>query len=382
MHRYIALPRRTATITTATTANTIGCVALAALAASAVIFGIRFLSQTHTSLQTKTLPLYTVQSTPRSDRAPAHTSTVNGLPEHRDYPLVNGESGDIATYETFELAVRPLHRAFLCQEEAAPVTMRIGSTTNLEQAETVQLIKTLGYGGSKRAIQLNNGQALITPNGTGAPSWANIVHHETTVSALHRRLDLYSPLNTRVYVFPDVSSDKCIPTYTNPSFADLAKNGVYVLDRKRSAYPSHPELRLFKEHKDMLNMDLWRPLMGEMIQDLAKLVFYQIPQSFDSFNLAVVRDHTGYRIRYYGFDFSWNKAPPVVILPIPENFTRLRGPEKEVMKLISRLLIDTAEAVSLEHSIKTHNDQWDQLKEFFLKTFAEEVFQAALALQR
>lgn len=288
------------------------------------------------------------------------------------------------TYSILAHAVRPIRTFDGCpQDVGEPILMRISPTPNPKEAKVKQLIKSLGYGGCKLAMQLDDGQALIIPNEEGGPGWSYIVAREIKESELHQKIGLNSPLNTLVYVFPDANSDRCIPAYTNPSFADMAARGVYVIDLKRPDFrPHHPTLRLFKRHEDMLNMDLWRPLLVDMIQDIAKLVFYQIPDKHDCFNLAVVRGDTGYRIRYFGFDFSDKGAQQSVLLPIVENFTLLRGPEASVMEQINRLLSRTAEAISIEYSEKTHYTHWKSFRQLIQDTFAEEVFQAALKLQQ
>lgn len=315
---------------TSITENTVVRIALIALATVAIAFGIRFFSGRSRSSPTQAAILSIAEEAARRpDRAPARTSTIDELPSHRNHSLVAEEAGDLQTYSILARAVRPIRTLQGCPEYVGePVPMRIGPAPNPKDAKIKQLIKSLGYGGCKLAMQLNDGQALIIPNEGGGPRWAHIVAREVIESELHQKIGLYSPLNTLVYVFPDATSDKCIPAYTNPSFADLATRGVYVIDCKRPDFhPHHPTLRLFKSHEDMLNMDLWRPLLVDMIQDIAKLVFYQIPYGWDCFSLAIIKEETGYRIRYFGFDFSDKGAQRDVLLPIIENFTLLRGPE-------------------------------------------------------
>lgn len=70
------------------------------------------------------------------------------------------------------------------------------------------------------------------------------------------------------------------------------------------------------------------------MQDIAKLVHYQLPLWGDSFNLAIVGKPGGYKIRYFGFDYSSKDSTTSVPVPNKKDLTKLKSEEQDLLARI------------------------------------------------
>jgi hypothetical protein len=114
-------------------------------------------------------------------------------------------------------------------------------------------------GGSKMAIQLKNGQALIVPN-LGiwrvmcdrnqeklidmeanlypvTASWPRFVHEETCMSNLLTKIGLLNPYSKRVSLFlSEGANAPTIPAYLSESFESLSQSkGCFIIDVKNTS---------------------------------------------------------------------------------------------------------------------------------------------------
>lgn len=202
-----------------------------------------------------------------------------------------------------------------------------------EVLQEEKLLKILGKGGCKRAIELERGRALIVPNmdvevDFFAMSWKGIVDEEVTMSQLLTKIGLLSPLSQKVRIsFSADSDEETIPAYLSETFESLGKTkGWFIIDTKNSKSSNWKQGKdfLFTSEEDRLNENNWDLISDSLLDDVAKMCIYDIPTPTDSINIAIVKktsksEISPYEIRYFGFDFSSKSC----ILSIPKIQERL-----------------------------------------------------------
>lgn len=181
------------------------------------------------------------------------------------------------------------------------------------------LLGILGAGGSKKAIELQGGRALIVPNMDTAncsvlvTRWKRMVHEEIVMSKLLTKIGLLSPLSQRVRISLSIDSpERTIPAYLSETFEKLGKTkGWFIIDRKNFASSTwkQGENYLFKTEEERLNEKNWDSVVNSVLSDVVKICEHNIPAGGDSLNLAIVNKPSEsavcqYEIRYFGFDFS------------------------------------------------------------------------------
>ena len=136
-------------------------------------------------------------------------------------------------------------------------------------------------------------------------SWPRVVSDEVYMSKAISSIGLLGSRLQEVRVFPEMSAKEYIPAYTTDTFESLKKQGVYVIDVKNSESSTWKgPHKVFKNLEDSEKIENWKPVLELLVKDIAKLFYYNIPMSTDSYNLAVVKGANGYKIRYFGFDYS------------------------------------------------------------------------------
>jgi len=207
-----------------------------------------------------------------------------------------------------------------------------------------KLVKILGIGGSKMAIQLERGRALIVPNlgfflvmkNDGSEKlkstqgdlpfvfkgWPRMVYEETCMSNLLTKIGLLNPYSERVSLFFSKDSNApTIPAYLSQSFENLSQTqGCFIIDAKNTSSSTWKMGKdfLFGSEEERLIPQNWDSVVDSLITDIAKISLYGIQTGGDSLNVAILktgRSHmpSPYEIRYFGFDFSQKS----VRLPIP-----------------------------------------------------------------
>lgn len=188
----------------------------------------------------------------------------------------------------------------------------------------VETIRTLGFGGTKVAVELQGGHALLLPSTRAdqieriIPAWNRIVYEEVAMSQLLTRIGLLSPLSWQVRIAcSPVAREGSISAYLSETFENLGRTREwYVIDRKNedSSIWKLGQHFLFRSEEERLNIQNWDSVVDALITDAVKLCIHQIPFGGDSFNLAIVRNPyattiSQYEARFFGFDFSSKRAP-------------------------------------------------------------------------
>ncbi|MFW9879174.1 MAG: hypothetical protein ACFFG0_39345 [Candidatus Thorarchaeota archaeon] len=189
------------------------------------------------------------------------------------------------------------------------------------------LLRIIGCGGSKKAIELCNGRALMLPSMYVDPMynivmrWKRMVREEVIMSQLLTKIGILSPLSKRVMIsLSQDSHEGTIPAYLSETFENLGKTrGWFIIDTKIKTASTwiKGENFLFSSEEDRLNEQKWDSLLYPLLVDLVKICIYDIPVSKDSLNIAIVKKISEliisrYEIRYFGFDFS-NKSVSLAI---------------------------------------------------------------------
>jgi hypothetical protein len=197
------------------------------------------------------------------------------------------------------------------------------------------LLGVLGRGGSKKAIQVARGRALILPNMDADPTahiagrWERMVLEEVKMSKILSRLGLLSPLSEQVSVALTESSENVIPAYISESFENLSLKGCFIIDIKNSDSSTwkEGEHSLFQSDEERLSEKNWDSVFDSALTDISKICSYNIPAEGDSLNIAIVKKASDsavcqHEVRYFGFDFSSKRK----FLAIPDAENRSSTP--------------------------------------------------------
>lgn len=215
-----------------------------------------------------------------------------------------------------------------------------------------ELLSVLGSGGSKVAIEISDGKALLLPNmnydsinwrGLIA-RWKMMLHDEIKMSQLLTKIGLLNPLHQKVSISLSENFHEEIQAYISVNFVYL--KDCFILDTKnfRSCTWKLGKDFLFKSEEDRLIVENWEAVLDTLLTDIAKICVYQIPAVGDSLNLAIVRKSSlsssyYFEIRYFGFDFS-NKYGPIRIPKIEEKpsiVTNYTSPTELLNSILSTL---------------------------------------------
>lgn len=177
----------------------------------------------------------------------------------------------------------------------------------------------LGAGGSKKAVALTEGRALIIPNMDTdplkhiVPRWKRMVYEEVKMSKFLTEIGILNPVSKKVSL--SISEDPFaarIPAYVCETFDSLASTkGCFIIDIKNplSSTWQQDENFLFDSEEDRLADSNWDSVLDSLLTDVSKMLKYGIKPEFDSLNLAIVKKPSTstkcqYEVRYFGFDFS------------------------------------------------------------------------------
>lgn len=213
------------------------------------------------------------------------------------------------------------------------------------------LLDVLGAGGSKKAIALQEGRALMVPN-MDADSmyaivirWKRMVHEEVAMSQLLTKVGLLSPVSRRVTLsLSEDSHEGRIPAYLSETFESLGKTkGWLIIDTKNWQSSTWKQGRhfLFNSEEERLTEKNWDSVVDSALTDVAKIAMYDIPAGGDSLNIAVLKKPSDssvsqYEIRYFGFDFS-SKYGQLTIPQIQKKPSKSPIPARAVHLLDSML---------------------------------------------
>lgn len=173
-----------------------------------------------------------------------------------------------------------------------------------EDKKALKLGRLLGEGGSKRAFSLSNGEVLLLPQRlAGLAKWDRQVTEEVAVSKRMSSLGLLNVQSRKVKVFLSREGSEGLPAYICPSFEQLKREGIFILDvknRKSSTWKQS----FFQEGENRYEFDSWVPILKPLIRDLFILANNHLVFAGDSQNLAVLTNRKDRIVRYFGFDFS------------------------------------------------------------------------------
>lgn len=178
---------------------------------------------------------------------------------------------------------------------------------------TAQLELPINCGGSKCAYKITEDIVLMLPNYRGRSisgryvGWERVAREELEVSEFLTSVNILNPNHKKVRVtFMENDQPVSFNTYISNNFEGLKKQGIDVIDLKKSSDISYPFYNKDADEKDLTN---WHPLLDHLIEDVIILYRYQIPIGGDSLNFAMVRSNnpnlvTPFSLRYFGFDFT------------------------------------------------------------------------------
>lgn len=275
-----------------------------------------------------------------------------------------------------------IHEEFLI---TVPVYLKeLGSVNQMLEGS----FRVLGFGGTKKAIELPGGRAMLWPNmdDSGdtkhviAGIWRRIVREEVTMSQLLSKMGILSPcsrLATLSFSPSSSSPESAMPVYLSETFENLGNTkGWFIIDKKNpeSSTWKRGEHFLFESEKDRLNESNWDSVMDAALTEVAKICKYDIPLYGDAQNMAFVKrpskfSVSQYEIRYFGFDFS-SKFSCLSIPNLGEGPFETSGKE-EIIHLHVDYLLDNA--FFYEFGNRYYLEEIAQLKNRLVEKHSKEV---------
>lgn len=196
-------------------------------------------------------------------------------------------------------------------QKSQPIPLYV--QTNKGKIERV-VLGILGSGGSKRAYELENGTALLMPNGgslcsyASSKKWSEMIDEEIMGSRRVKELGLLACNLEKTTVFMTNDSTIGVPAYLTETFNQLSLKGMWVIDQKNSE-SSTWDKSFFHETAESLDEKNWEKVLNPFLKDIAKLLANNFWLFADNVNMAVLEksdqsDGVKYEVRYFGFDFS------------------------------------------------------------------------------
>jgi hypothetical protein len=180
--------------------------------------------------------------------------------------------------------------------------------------------KRVGCGGSKCAYNLTDNLVLVLPSSIREANsyWPGMIDEEVGMSDLLTRNGLLSPKHKKGQVYKSMEdNDLGIPCFISRSFSSLALEGIYVYDLNgQDRYFDDKNGIFVTSNQDLRDTVAWDFILKILLMEIPIMYAYELPDSGDSFNLAIIRsDETSlispYQIRYFGFDFSSKQGADV-----------------------------------------------------------------------
>lgn len=205
------------------------------------------------------------------------------------------------------------------QQEERSLFVRDGSGIQEQR-----MVKILGEGGSKVAIQMSSGKALIACNSPMSVMWKRMVSEEVGMSRFLTSLGMLSPLSERVTISFSANSNEEIPAYVSQTFENFREtHNCFIIDVKNKESCTWVSGRdfLFKSDEERFVEENWDSAVNSLMDDIAKLVLFKVPCDSDFMNIAIILKPSEstlcqYEIRFFGFDYSSKiESRPVPKLP-------------------------------------------------------------------
>ncbi len=136
--------------------------------------------------------------------------------------------------------------------------------------------------------------------------------------------------------------------------------------------------------EEEIQMSKFLQKIGLLAKDIAKLVHYQLLLGGDSFNLAIVRNYDGDKIRYFGFDYTSKSGK--ILIPVVQEKTSSQINKNQETQLLARINTAFSNAIrqvlfqEYQAEVDLPQEAYniiDELKD----TYSREILQEVYALQ-
>lgn len=158
----------------------------------------------------------------------------------------------------------------------------------------------IARGGSKKAIQLDQGRVLLVPNDDICEeNWQRMVDEEVAVSEVMKRVGLQTTEPKKVTLYLSPKNRDAMPAYVCQTFDEINKaNNFHILEYKWGK--TSRKQSLFLNPNDRFNEEKWDEVTEELLVDISKIYRDNIYVSADALHLTIQPG----KARYFGFDFS------------------------------------------------------------------------------
>lgn len=290
-----------------------------------------------------------------------------------------------------DLHLKALRFTHLTPDELKEIDDLVSCSLFIEdkkQQKEQKLLKSLGNGGSKMAIEIEDGRALMVPN-PGPDSitevtgrWERMVEEEVAASDFLKEIGLLSPLSERVSIKHTNEEDQAISAYVCKSFKQFAEEGCFIIDLKeaKSSTWNAKSPKFFANDEQRLDQKNWDLFYNDFLNDVVKICLYNLPYSGDPFNLAInqegAKNSLQYHLRYFGFDFSSKYRAHESFRADTKFLTSLKIEQRAPLKSAISSMIKQALYSTFDREFKNlKNQEVKDLRAHLFKHYTEEVWE-------
>ncbi len=247
----------------------------------------------------------------------------------------------------------------------------------------LMLIKVMGAGGCKKAIETEN-KALLLPNMDTNPCpgyWPRVVDEETKMTEYVASKGLLCSKLQKIMVKAK-DGDKPIPAYLTDSFnGTLKEKGIFVCDKKEAQRNNAWQSQLFSSKQEREKIENWDEILSDLVTDVAKLVFFNLPTSGDSLNAAVIAHGDYHHIRYFGFDYTSKSGLIEIPEPLKINNLQIKQDAKDKAQKAFEAIIECTFFSEYQNSLCVPSEGLKLINQLW-KAYENKIYKEILILSK
>lgn len=197
----------------------------------------------------------------------------------------------------------------------------LGGTYRLIDPETqiskdIVLKGYLGRGGSKLALETEDGLAIVIPNLSidgiyaAAQWWEKNIDGEVDVANFLDDIGVPALNRKKAILVLSAEQNLKLPLFVSDSFNKYAENGWHIIDAKNARSSSWKESQtIFRNSSEAMKFQNWDAVIAPLFSDFYNLALNYFSVGLDSSNYALVKEENPYspnqyKLRYFGYDFG------------------------------------------------------------------------------
>lgn len=206
-------------------------------------------------------------------------------------------------------------------EELRENDLEFGETYRIIDPETqiskdIVLKGYLGGGGSKDALETEDGLAIVIPNLSidsvyqVASWWEENIDGEVSVASFLDDIGVPSLNRKKAILVLSAEKNLQLPVFVSDSFNKYAKQGLHILDGKNPHSSSwKKDQMIFRNADEALKFHSWDAVAEPLFLEFYNLAINYFTVGLDSSNFALAKEQNPYSpnqysLHYFGFDFG------------------------------------------------------------------------------